>query len=74
MNNDLSIIKLIIDATIPVKIVLALLALASFMSWAIIFRKRIVISRAPRCRDRAARGPRPTRSSARTGLPRGARG
>jgi biopolymer transport protein TolQ len=51
MNSDLSIIKLIMDATIPVKIVLALLALASLVSWAIIFRKRIVISRARREAD-----------------------
>jgi len=51
MNSDLSIIKLIMDATIPVKIVLALLAMASLMSWAIIFRKRIVISRARREAD-----------------------
>ena len=48
MNNDLSIIRLILGATIPVQIVLALLAMASLVSWAIIFRKRIVISRARR--------------------------
>jgi biopolymer transport protein TolQ len=51
MNNELSIIQLIMGATIPVKIVLGLLALASMMSWAIIFRKRIVISRARRESD-----------------------
>src|SRR5258705_13890095 len=51
MNNDLSIIRLILGATIPVQIVLALLALASLVSWAIIFRKRIVISRARREAD-----------------------
>jgi biopolymer transport protein TolQ len=51
MNNDLSIIRLILGATIPVQIVLALLAMASLVSWAIIFRKRIVISRARREAD-----------------------
>ena len=51
MNNDLSIIRLIAEATIPVQIVIALLALASLVSWAIIFRKRIVISRARRESD-----------------------
>jgi biopolymer transport protein TolQ len=51
MNQDLSIIRLIAEATIPVQIVIGLLVLASFMSWAIIFRKRIVISRARREAD-----------------------
>ena len=51
MNNELSIIRLIAEATIPVQIVIALLALASLVSWAIIFRKRIVISRARRESD-----------------------
>ena len=45
-SNDLSIIKLIMEATVPVQAVLVLLALASLVSWAIIFRKRIVIGRA----------------------------
>jgi len=51
MNHDLSIIRLIAEATIPVQIVIALLALASVTSWAIIFRKRLVISRARRESD-----------------------
>jgi biopolymer transport protein TolQ len=51
MNNDLSIIKLIAEATIPVQAVLALLALASLASWAIIFRKRIIINRSRREAD-----------------------
>jgi biopolymer transport protein TolQ len=51
MNQDLSIIRLIAEATIPVQIVIGLLALASLVSWAIIFRKRIVISRARREAD-----------------------
>src|SRR6185295_15079353 len=51
MNSQLSIIGLVIQATIPVKVVLAILALASFASWAIIFRKRMVIRRARREAD-----------------------
>jgi len=51
MNSQLSIIGLVIQATIPVKVVLAILALASFASWAIIFRKRLVINRARREAD-----------------------
>ena len=46
MPADLSIIRLVLDASIPVQLVLALLAFASVMSWAIIFSKRAVISRA----------------------------
>jgi biopolymer transport protein TolQ len=46
MPGDLSIIRLVLDASIPVQLVLALLAFASVMSWAIIFSKRSVISRA----------------------------
>jgi biopolymer transport protein TolQ len=46
MNQDLSIIRLVMEATIPVQIVIGLLVLASFVSWAIIFRKRLVIRRA----------------------------
>jgi biopolymer transport protein TolQ len=51
MNSQLSIIKLVADATIPVQIVLLILALASLVSWAIIFRKRLVINRARREAD-----------------------
>src|ERR1700722_8949935 len=46
MPADLSIVRLVLDASIPVQLVLALLAFASVMSWAIIFSKRAVISRA----------------------------
>src|SRR5690606_33054560 len=56
MNHDLSIIRLIAEATIPVQLVIALLALASLMSWAIIFRKRLVISRARREADQFEQG------------------
>ncbi len=51
MPADLSIIRLVLQASIPVQLVLALLAFASLMSWAIIFSKRAVISRARREAD-----------------------
>jgi biopolymer transport protein TolQ len=51
MNHDLSIIRLIAEATLPVQIVIGILALASLVSWAIIFRKRLVINRARRESD-----------------------
>jgi len=51
MNHDLSIIRLIAEATLPVQIVIGLLSLASLVSWAIIFRKRLVIGRARRESD-----------------------
>jgi biopolymer transport protein TolQ len=51
MPADLSIIRLVLQASIPVQLVLALLAFASLMSWAIIFSKRAVISRAGREAD-----------------------
>ncbi|HEX3838570.1 MAG TPA: protein TolQ [Steroidobacteraceae bacterium] len=47
----MSIIRLVLQASIPVQLVLALLAFASLMSWAIIFSKRAVISRAGREAD-----------------------
>jgi biopolymer transport protein TolQ len=46
MNPDLSIIRLIGEASIPVQVVLGILIIASLYSWAIIFRKRMVIRRA----------------------------
>src|SRR5579883_1293902 len=46
MPNDLSIIRLIMQASVPVQIVLAVLAFASLLSWAIIFQKRMLIRRA----------------------------
>ena len=51
MPADLSIIRLVLEASIPVQLVLALLAYASVMSWAIIFNKRAVIRRARREAD-----------------------
>lgn len=46
MNGDLSIIRLVAEASIAVQLVIALLIAASLGSWAIIFGKRRVISRA----------------------------
>jgi len=51
MGEQLSIIKLVVEASIPVQIVIGILLLASLTSWAIIFRKRLIISRARRGAD-----------------------
>ncbi|MBW4050956.1 MAG: protein TolQ [Proteobacteria bacterium] len=51
MNGQLSIIRLVIQASIPVQIVIGLLLLASLTSWAIIFRKRLLLGRAAREAD-----------------------
>jgi biopolymer transport protein TolQ len=50
-TGELSIIRLVAEASIPVQIVIAMLAFASLASWAIIFRKRLVINRARREAD-----------------------
>jgi biopolymer transport protein TolQ len=52
MNGYLSIIHLMIQASPVVKLVLALLLGASLVSWAIIFRKRMMIRGARRDADR----------------------
>lgn len=44
MTTDLSIFKLIMDASLIVKIVMALLALASLLSWTLIMHKSTAIS------------------------------
>jgi biopolymer transport protein TolQ len=46
MNNELSVIKLILDASLVVQIVLALLLVFSISSWAVIIDKRRVLNRA----------------------------
>jgi biopolymer transport protein TolQ len=46
MNTDLSIVRLILDASIIVQLVLVALLLASIASWAIIIDKRRVLNRA----------------------------
>ena len=52
MPPDLSILRLVIQASVPVQLVLGVLAFASLMSWAIIFNKRSVIGRARREAER----------------------
>jgi biopolymer transport protein TolQ len=51
MPNDLSVWSMVLDASPIVQAVVALLLLASVMSWAIIFRKSRVISRCRRTAD-----------------------
>ena len=51
MGDQLSIIRIIAEASVPVQIVIGILLLASLSSWAIIFRKRLVIGRARRNAD-----------------------
>jgi biopolymer transport protein TolQ len=45
-NSNLDLLRLVIDASLPVQLIMALLIVASIVSWVIIFRKRSVISRA----------------------------
>jgi biopolymer transport protein TolQ len=45
MTADVSVIGLLIDASLPVQIVMLLLVIASLMSWSIIFTKRRLIRR-----------------------------
>ena len=52
MNEPLSLLRLIVQASVPVQIVIGILLLASLMSWAIIFSKRSTIGRARRDADR----------------------
>ena len=44
--NDLSILRLIAEATIVVQLVMLMLVMASFYSWSIVFRKRSVLGQA----------------------------
>jgi biopolymer transport protein TolQ len=46
MNTDLSIITLILEASLPVQLIMALLLLASIGSWAVIIDKRRVVNQA----------------------------
>jgi biopolymer transport protein TolQ len=52
MGEQLSVLRLIAQASVPVQIVIGILLLASLNSWAIIFRKRSVIARVRREADR----------------------
>jgi biopolymer transport protein TolQ len=51
MQIDLSIINLIMDASLLVKLVMLVLVLASLWSWTIIFSKRFTMRRARRAAD-----------------------
>ena len=48
MSTDLSLVALILNASLPVQIVMAILVVASVVSWTMIFGKRVVIGRAIR--------------------------
>jgi biopolymer transport protein TolQ len=52
MGGDLSIINLIVQASLVVQIVIGILLAASLTSWAIIFNKRMLVRRAQREADR----------------------
>jgi biopolymer transport protein TolQ len=52
MGDQLSILRLIMQASVPVQIVIGILLLASLSSWTIIFRKGRAIARARREADR----------------------
>jgi len=45
-NANLDLLRLVLDASLPVQLIMALLIVASVVSWVIIFRKRSVIARA----------------------------
>src|SRR5580692_10161177 len=51
MGEQLSVINLVVQASVPVQIVIAVLLLASLYSWMIIFRKRFMIGRSRREAD-----------------------
>src|SRR5271154_6272505 len=52
MGGDLSIVRLVLQASYVVQFVLLLLGAASLVSWTIIFRKRMMVRRAPQDADR----------------------
>lgn len=45
-GNNLDLLRLVLDASLPVQLIMLLLVVASIVSWVIIFRKRSVIARA----------------------------
>ena len=51
MSTDLSLVALVLNASLPVQLVMAILGLASFVSWTMIFRKHFVLGRAMRAAD-----------------------
>jgi len=52
VSDELSVIDLLLEASLVVQLVILLLAAASVLSWAIIFRKRSIINRARQEADR----------------------
>jgi biopolymer transport protein TolQ len=52
MTTDMSILNLIMQASIPVQIVMLILLAASIASWSIIFSKRRIISRTKEASDK----------------------
>ena len=48
MSTDLSLVALVLNASLPVQIVMIILALASLVSWTMIFGKHFVLGRATR--------------------------
>ena len=51
MNSELNVLALVLNASLPVKLVLAVLIGFSIASWFIIFRKKALIDRANRSAD-----------------------
>ena len=51
MTADMSVMRLLLDASIPVQLVMLLLIAASIMSWSIIFTKRRLIRRTREASD-----------------------
>jgi biopolymer transport protein TolQ len=51
-NSNLDLLQLVLDASLPVQLIMALLIVASIVSWVIIFRKRSVIARAQKEAER----------------------
>ena len=51
MSADLSLFALVLNASLVVQLVMALLGMASIVAWTMIFRKRFVLGRATRAAD-----------------------
>jgi len=56
MTADLSIIELIMNASLIVKLVMLTLLMASLTSWAMIFKKRSILNKARRDADHFEEG------------------
>ncbi len=52
MSTDLSLLELVVNASFLVQLVMLVLVIASFVSWTMIFRKRMSLGRARRSADR----------------------